>query len=371
MTLPRFGIIIITYKLWENRIEGYFVKANMYRKAGVDIDRANSLVTAIDPLARSTFRPEVMTEIGGFGALFSLNTSNLKKPVLVSSTDGVGTKLKVAFMANRHDTVGIDLVAMNVNDICVQGAEPLFFLDYIAMGKIDINKAIDIVKGISNGCRMAGCALIGGETAEMPGFYQEGEYDLAGFCVGVVDQENIVDGSSISVNDKIIGLASSGLHSNGYSLARNVIFEKMNLKIEQYVPELGRTIGEELLEPTRIYSRIVLNLLRNFKIKGMAHITGGGFVDNIPRILPTGCKAVIRLKSWEVPPIFEIIRKGGRVSRKEMLRVFNNGIGMILVVREEEVDEISMRLQGLGQKVFLIGEITKRMESEEPIAFID
>jgi len=274
-------------------------------------------------------------------------------------------------MANRHDTVGIDLVAMSVNDICVQGAEPIFFLDYLAMGKIDTRKAIEIIKGISDGCRMAGCALIGGETAEMPGFYKNGEYDLAGFCVGVVDQEQIIDGSSISVNDKILGLASSGLHSNGYSLVRDVIFGKMKLKIEQYLPELGRTIGEELLEPTRIYSRIVLNMLRNFKIKGMAHITGGGFVDNIPRILPSGCKAVIRLKSWEVPPIFEIIRKGGRISKKEMLRVFNNGIGMVIVIREEEVDELSMRLQGLGQKAFVIGEIAKKTMEEEPVAFID
>jgi phosphoribosylformylglycinamidine cyclo-ligase len=347
------------------------VKAKMYKKAGVDLDRADAIVKAINSFARSTFRPEVISDIGGFGALFSLNTSNFKKPVLVSSSDGVGTKLKVAFMANKHDTVGIDLVAMSVNDICVQGAEPLFFLDYLAMGKIDIKKAIEIIKGISDGCRIAGCALIGGETAEMPGFYAKGEYELAGFCVGVVDQEEIIDGSSISVNDKILGLASSGLHSNGYSLARRVLFGQMKMKIGKHIPELGRTIGEELLEPTRIYSRIILNLIRNFKIKGMAHITGGGLMDNIPRILPSGCKAIIKLNSWEIPPIFEIIRKWGKISRKEMLRVFNNGIGMVIVVREEDVDEISMRLQGLGQKAFLIGEIKRRTEGEPPIEFID
>lgn len=346
-------------------------KGANYKKAGVNIDKANALVSAIKPLVRSTFRPEVITDIGGFSALFSLNTNSIKKPVLVSSSDGVGTKLKVAFMADKHDTIGIDLVAMNVNDIAMGGAEPLFFLDYLAMGKIDTNKALDILKGISNGCKKAGCALIGGETAEMPGLYRKGEYDLAGFCVGVVDQNYIIDGSSIHVGDKIIGIASSGLHSNGYSLARKVLFDKMKLKLDHYLPECRRSLGEELIEPTRIYSKVILNLLKNFQIKGAAHITGGGLIDNLARILPVSCKAVIQRNSWEVPPIFDIIRKGGRVSRKEMLRVFNNGIGMVIVVPEIEVEDICLRLKGFKEKAFIIGEIEKRSKEEKSLTFLE
>ncbi len=345
-------------------------KGTKYKKAGVDIDKANALISAIKPLARSTYRPEVTTDIGAFSALFSLNINNIKKPVLVSSSDGVGTKLKVALMANKHDTLGIDLVAMSVNDIAIGGAEPLFFLDYLAMGEIDTEMALDIIKGVSEGCKKAGCALIGGETAEMPGLYKKGEYDLAGFCVGVVDQDKIIDGSSIAVGNKIIGVASSGLHSNGYSLARKILLKDMKLKLDHHLPECGRSLGEELLEPTRIYSKSILNLIKNFQITGTAHITGGGIVDNLTRILPAGCKAVIQRNRWEVPPIFEIIRKGGRVSREEMLRVFNNGIGMIIVAPEIEVDDIGSRMNGLNEKAFVIGEIEKRVKGEKPVTFI-
>src|SRR5512137_1191214 len=297
-----------------------------YKDAGVDIEAGNSFVRMIKPLVKSTFRPEVMAEIGGFGGLFSLNTAKYKNPVLVSGTDGVGTKLKLAFMADRHDTVGIDLVAMCVNDIVVQGAEPLFFLDYLATGKLDPAKAADIVKGIAAGCVQAGCALIGGETAEMPGFYAAGEYDIAGFTVGVVDRDNLIDGSSITVGDTLIGLASSGLHSNGYSLARKVIFERMGLKIDSILPGTGATVADELLTPTRIYVKSILNLLRDFTINGIAHITGGGLLENIPRVLPQGCKAVIRKGSWTVPTIFDIIRDAGNIEESEMNRTLNCGI---------------------------------------------
>ena len=287
-----------------------------YKDSGVDIDAGNTFVKMIKPLVKATSRPEVMADIGGFGGLFSLNTAKYKNPVLVSGTDGVGTKLKLAFMADRHDTVGIDLVAMCVNDIIVQGAEPLFFLDYLATGKLDPAKAADIVKGISAGCVQAGCALIGGETAEMPGFYADGEYDIAGFTVGVVDRDNLIDGSSITVGNTLIGLASSGLHSNGYSLARKVIFEKMGLKIDSVLPGTGLSVADELLTPTRIYVKSILNLLRDFTINGIAHITGGGLLENIPRVLPQGCKAVIRKGSWPVPPIFDILQ-GCRQHRRE------------------------------------------------------
>ena len=258
----------------------------LYREAGVDLDKASDLVSRIRPIVRSTFRGGVITDIGGFGGLFSLNLQDMKSPVLVSSTDGVGTKLKIAFMANRHDTVGIDLVAMCVNDIVVQGAKPLFFLDYLALGRIDLDVVEQLVAGIAAGCKKAGCSLIGGETAEMPDFYRQDEYDMAGFAVGIVDNSQIIDGSTIRVGDRIIGLSSSGLHSNGYSLVRRVMFDKLGLKPDSLVPEFNRTVAEELLEPTVIYVEPVLNLLRKYRVHGMAHITGGGFYENIPRILP-------------------------------------------------------------------------------------
>ncbi len=280
-------------------------KSVTYKDAGVDIDAGNRFVQMIKPLVKATSRPEVLTDIGGFGGLFSLNADKYRKPTLVASTDGVGTKLKLAFMMDKHDTVGIDLVAMCVNDIVVQGAEPLFFLDYLATGKLSPEKAADIVKGISEGCIQAGCALIGGETAEMPGMYSDGEYDLAGFTVGVVDNTAIIDGSSITVGDSLIGIGSSGLHSNGYSLARKIFFERMNLSLDASLEGLERPLGEELLTPTRIYVKTILNLLRDFQIKGMAHITGGGIVENVPRVLPRHCRAVVEKAGWEKPAIFE------------------------------------------------------------------
>src|SRR6185369_5320013 len=279
-----------------------------YKDAGVDIEAGNTFVKMIKPLVKATSRPEVLADIGGFGGLFSLNMGKYKNPVLVSGTDGVGTKLKVAFMADRHDTIGIDLVAMCVNDIIVQGAEPLFFLDYLATAKLDPAKGASIIKGVSEGCVQAGCALIGGETAEMPGFYTGEEYDMAGFAVGVVEREKIIDGSSITVGNHLIGLTSSGLHSNGSSLARKVILERMGLGINDEIPGLGKTVADELLTPTRIYVRSVLNLLRDFAISGLAHITGGGLLENIPRVLPNGCKAVVRKDSWQIPQIFQLIK---------------------------------------------------------------
>ena len=328
-----------------------------YKDAGVDIMAGNSFVNMIKPLVKSTYRPEVMADIGGFGGLFSLNSSKYRNPVLVSGTDGVGTKLKIAFLADKHDTVGIDLVAMCVNDIVVQGAEPLFFLDYLATGRLLPEKAASIVQGIAEGCRQAGCALIGGETAEMPGFYGDGEYDLAGFSVGVVERDQIIDGSGISVGNKLIGIGSSGLHSNGYSLARKLIFEQLQLSIDSELPGTGHTVAEELLIPTRIYIRSVLNLLKNFTINGIAHITGGGLLENIPRVLPPGCHASINLAAWERPVLFELLQAAGNVERDEMYRTFNMGIGMVLIVASAEVQELLDRLHGLGEKAWMIGEI--------------
>ena len=325
-----------------------------YKDAGVDIDAGNRFVEMIKPLVKATFRPGVQTDIGGFGGLFSLNLEKYSKPTLVSSTDGVGTKLKLAFMADKHDTVGIDLVAMCVNDIIVQGAEPLFFLDYFATGRLSPEKAAQVVKGISDGCVDAGCALIGGETAEMPGMYADGEYDLAGFSVGVVNTDEIIDGSSITVG---------GLHSNVYSLARKVFLENMKLPLDAQLDELAMPLGEALLTPTRIYVKSVLNLMRSFRIKGIAHITGGGLLENIPRILPAGCQVDIDPNSWEKPAIFEILRQGGNIETSEMFRTFNYGIGLVLVVPDAEVDDIMSRLEGLGETAYLIGEVAPREDN--------
>lgn len=345
-------------------------KSSTYKDAGVDIDAGNRFVQMIKPLVKATTRPEVLTDIGGFGGLFSLNADKYKKPTLVASTDGVGTKLKLAFMTDKHDTVGIDLVAMCVNDIIVQGAEPLFFLDYLATGKLSPEKATEIVKGISDGCVQAGCALIGGETAEMPGMYGDGEYDLAGFTVGVVDNDRIIDGSTITVGDKVIGIASTGLHSNGYSLARKVFFERMGLTVDSLLPELKQPLGLELLTPTRIYVKTILNLLRDFQIKGMAHITGGGLTENLPRVLPRQCQAVIEKASWPKPVIFELLREGGEIEEAEMYRTFNYGIGMALVVPAKEADDVMVRLSGLKEQAFLIGEIAKCGAEDEGVALI-
>jgi phosphoribosylformylglycinamidine cyclo-ligase len=328
-------------------------KGLSYRDAGVDIDEGDALVEAIKPFAKRTLRPEVLAGIGGFGALCEI-PKKYRQPVLVSGTDGVGTKLKLAFALGRHDTVGIDLVAMSVNDVLVQGAEPLFFLDYFACGRLDKGVAAEVVKGIARGCELAGCALLGGETAEMPGMYPEGEYDLAGFCVGVVEKERIVDGRAIAPGDALLGLASSGPHSNGYSLIRKII--------ERAEPEF------DLLEPTRIYVKPVLKLLESVPVKGLAHITGGGIVGNVPRVLPPGTNAVMRKGSWPRPPVFEWLQRTGNVAEDEMFRVFNCGIGMVLVVAQADADRAASLLRECGETVYRIGAIEKG--AGEPQAII-
>jgi len=338
-----------------------------YKDSGVDIDAGNRFVQMIKPMVRAASRPEVLTDIGGFGGLFSLHADKYRKPTLVASTDGVGTKLKLAFMLDKHDTVGIDLVAMCVNDIIVQGAEPLFFLDYLATGQLSPDKAAKIVEGISKGCIEAGCALIGGETAEMPGMYSEGEYDLAGFTVGVVDNDAIIDGSGITVGDKVIGIGSTGLHSNGYSLARKVLLEKMQLPLDARVAGLDQPLGLELLTPTRIYVKTILNLMRDFTLKGMAHITGGGLLENVPRILPKHCRTNIDRNSWPKPAIFELIREGGNIDETEMYRTFNYGIGMVLIVPAREAEEVLMRLSGLEEAAYLIGEVSQCKDGDPQV----
>lgn len=346
------------------------MKKLTYSDAGVSIDEGAKLVDLIKPNVRKTFRKEVLGDIGGFGALFSAGFKGLKDPVLVSSTDGVGTKLMVAFMTDTHSTVGVDLVAMSVNDILVSGAAPLFFLDYFATGKLEAKKAAQVVKGIAAGCRDAGCALIGGETAEMPGLYKAGEYDLAGFAVGVVERKKIINGSRIRPGDRIIGLASSGLHSNGYSLARKVIFDTLGLTVKSIPEGFKKTIGSVLLTPTRIYVKPILKLLEKFEVLGMAHITGGGFTDNIPRVLPRGLKAVIKRGSWKVPPIFELIRKGGSIDESEMLRTFNCGVGLVLIVRTKDEAAVTKTLKALKETPFLIGEIATKKPKEPDVEYI-
>lgn len=330
-----------------------------YKKAGVDVAAADRLVRRIRAIASRTARPGLLAGVGGFSALFDLQSRKYRHPVLVSSTDGVGTKLKIAFLMKVHHTVGIDLVAMGVNDILTQGAEPLFFLDYFATGKLSPQTAVQVIRGVADGCRLAGCALIGGETAEMPSFYSDGEYDLAGFAVGVVEKKKIIQPSSIAAGDFLIGLPSSGLHSNGYSLARKVLLEIKGLRLGDRISELGRTLGEELLEPTRIYAKVIRTLLRSHPIKGIAHITGGGIPGNLPRILPHGRQAWIGRSRWPVPPVFDMIRRFGGVAQNEMDRTFNNGLGMILVVGRKDVSGIERALKKMGEKYFLIGEIRK------------
>jgi len=340
-----------------------------YKDAGVDIEKGDALVQAIKPMVESTFRPEVLTKIGGFAGCVSLNLERYKKPILVSSTDGVGTKLKIAFLMDRHDTVGIDLVAMCVNDIVVSGAKPLFLLDYFSTSKLDPEKTMKVVSGIVKGCIEAECSLVGGETAEMPGFYKRGEYDLAGFAVGIVEDSQVIDGSGVTVGDKLIGIASSGLHSNGFSLVRKLVLDQLKLDLGKRVEEIGEVLGEELLRPTRIYVKAVLNLARDFNIVGIAHITGGGITGNLPRIIPKGCKAIVRKGSWDIPPIFSFLKEMGDVSEEEMLRTFNNGIGMILIVRSKEVDDIIARLRSLGEKAFIIGDVGRTEREQETIEF--
>lgn len=330
-----------------------------YKNSGVDIDEGDRFVKLISPLVKKTFRREVMTDIGPFSALFKLDMTRYKEPVLVSGTDGVGTKLKIAFMMDRHNTVGIDLVAMCVNDILTSGAEPLFFLDYLATGKLKPEKASAVIEGIVNGCQEAGCSLIGGETAEMPEFYADEEYDLSGFAVGVVDKGRIIDGSKIKEGDEIIGIASNGLHSNGYSLIRKLFFDIKGMSVDTYVPELRFTLGEELLKPTRIYVKAFMALRDKIEIKGMAHITGGGISGNLPRILPEGVLAHINIGSWPMPPIFELIEKIGHINHEEMEKTFNMGIGYIIVLSEGAANTAISFLHQAGFTAYRIGNIEK------------
>jgi len=327
-----------------------------YRDAGVDIEAGDALVEAIKPFARKTLRPEVLAGIGGFGALCEL-PKKYRQPVLVSGTYGVGTKLRLAFALHRHSTVGIDLVAMSVNDVLVQGAEPLFFLDYFACGKLDHKVAADVIKGIAEGCELAGCALIGGETAEMPGMYPEGEYDLAGFCVGVVEKDHIIDGRSIVPGDVVLGLASSGPHSNGYSLVRRIIGEE----------HLSSDLADALMEPTRIYVKPVLKLAAAVPLKGLAHITGGGLVGNVPRILPKGTKAVLDRKKWPRAEIFRWLQQTGNVAEEEMFRVFNCGIGMVIVLAPDKAETAAMLLKREGELAYEIGKIAASAGEPEAV----
>ena len=328
-----------------------------YADSGVNIEAGNRAVELMKKAVSSTYRPGVLTGIGGFGALFAMDTAKYTAPVLVSGTDGVGTKLRIAFMLNKHDTIGIDVVAMCVNDILTLGAEPLFFLDYLAVGRLEPAKVTDVVSGVAGGCRQAGCALIGGETAEMPDFYSAGEYDIAGFAVGVVDRPKIIDGSAIVPGDILIGLPSSGLHSNGYSLARKVLLERDENRVDREHPGLGHTLGEELLKPTRIYVKTVLPLLDKFSVKGIAHITGGGLLENVPRILPAGTAVRINTGAWDTPAIFEIIAREGPVERAEMFRVFNMGIGLVLALAEKQAQDVLGELKSLGEEGRVIGEV--------------
>ncbi len=333
-----------------------------YKQAGVDIHAGYEAVERIKKHISRTKRPEVMSAIGGFGGMFQLDIAKYKEPVLISGTDGVGTKLKIAFAMNRHDTIGIDCVAMCVNDIAVSGAEPLFFLDYIGCGRLDPQVIEEIVKGVAEGCTQAGCALVGGETAEMPGMYENGEYDIAGFSVGAVDKAKIIDGSSIKPGDLILGISSSGLHSNGFSLVRKILLEDAGLDLHQEVEALGKSLGEELLTPTRIYVPAVMKIRDHQAVKGFAHITGGGFIENIPRILPENCGAEIDFGSWPIQPIFKLLKETGNLDTVGMFNTFNMGIGMVVIVsndHKEEVQEIIDALESENEKVYVIGRVVE------------
>ncbi|EEQ49484.1 phosphoribosylformylglycinamidine cyclo-ligase [Selenomonas flueggei] len=335
------------------------MKKMTYRDAGVDIDAGNESVSLIKDSVRATYRPEVLGDLGGFGGLFALRAQDYREPVLVSGTDGVGTKLRLAFLLNRHDTIGQDAVAMCVNDILVQGAEPLFFLDYLAVGKLEPTQVADVVSGVARACKESGCALIGGETAEMAGFYPVGEYDIAGFAVGVVERERLITSARVKAGDVLLGLPSSGVHSNGYSLVRKIVFEHKGFHGDEYMEELGRTIGEELLTPTRLYPQVCLPLIRDFDLHGMVHITGGGFYENIPRALPEGMGAEVNAAAWEMPAVFRLIQEWGNVDWAEMYRTFNMGIGMVLIASEEEAARIEARLDAQHEAVFRIGRVTE------------
>ncbi len=340
-----------------------------YKSSGVDIDAGNLFVDLIRPLAKTTANKHVLGKLGGFSGAYEL-PKKYKNPILLAAADGVGTKLKIAFMTGRFDTVGIDLVAMNVNDIVTCGAEPLFFLDYIATSKLNPKEGAEIVKGIVEGCKQAGCALLGGETAEMPGFYKKDEFDLAGFVVGIVDKEQVIDGSDVKAGDAVIGIASSGLHSNGYSLARKVLMGRKKYKLSDKPKPLKRSLANELLEPTRIYVKSILNLRKSFQIKAAAHITGGGLLENIPRVLPKNCVVEMDSSTWQIPSIMELIKQEGRIDQEEMYRTFNCGIGMVLVVNSKDVGKVLKRLGKLKEKASLIGEVRKRKRQENQVIII-
>ncbi|MCI0505999.1 MAG: phosphoribosylformylglycinamidine cyclo-ligase [Gammaproteobacteria bacterium] len=338
-----------------------------YKDSGVDIDAGNELVEKIKPYAAKTSRPEVLAGLGGFGSLFELPAGRYRQPVLVSSTDGVGTKLKLAQTMGVHNTIGIDLVAMCVNDLIVQGAEPLFFLDYYATGKLHVDVAADVIKGIAAGCEQAGAALVGGETAEMPGIYQKDDYDLAGFAVGVVEKDAIIDGRKVKPGDAVIGLESSGAHSNGYSLIRKIIDVTNADLLERFS---GKTLGEVLLEPTRIYVKPLLSLMQKVEVLALAHITGGGLTENVPRVLPDNCAARIEKKSWKQPKIFRWIQENGNVEEEEMLRTFNCGVGMVVVVKAADADKTIQHLHKQGETAFLIGEIIARSDNQAQVIVV-
>ncbi len=347
------------------------ISSSKYSEAGVDIDKGNAFISRIKGLVADTHSRRVINDIGGFSGLFAIGNAGYEDPVLIASTDGVGTKLTVAKLCNRHDTIGIDLVAMCVNDVIVSGAKPLFFLDYFASSTLDLDVATDVVKGIAEGCKISKCSLIGGETAEMPGLYQPGDYDLAGFVVGIGERNDIIDGSDIRVGNKIIGLASSGLHSNGFSLVRKIFFEELGLDVNDQVEELGCTVGDELLKPTRIYVESVLNVLRDYKINGLIHNTGGGFIDNVPRILPESCKAVIHKNSWSIPPVFKFLQQKGNIPEAEMYRTFNMGIGLMALVNSDQVEDVVQQFSAMGETAFLIGEIQAAGKNENKSVMIE
>lgn len=328
-----------------------------YKDAGVDTKEGEKAVLLMKEHVKKTFNKNVLTGLGSFGSLFNLDIEGIMEPVLVSGTDGVGTKLKIAFLTDIHDTVGQDCVAMCVNDILCQGAKPLFFLDYIATGKVKAEKVADIVKGIADGCVLAECALVGGETAEMPGFYQDGEYDMAGFAVGIVDRKKIIDGSKIKKDDIVIGISSSGIHSNGYSLVRKLFFETLNMKVSDQVDQLGMTLGEALITPTKIYTKVCNSVRSKSQVNGIVHITGGGFFENIPRIIPEGLGVEIKLGSWEAPPVFEYIKSVGNIETSEMFATFNMGIGMMMIVNPAVVEDVKNLIKAAGENAFEIGRI--------------
>lgn len=340
-----------------------------YKAAGVDIEAGYEVVRRIRAHARSTYRAEVMNDIGSFGGFFALDTQRYKNPVLVSGTDGVGTKLKLAFLADKHDTVGIDAVAYCVNDIICQGAEPLFFLDYLAVGKMNPAQVETIVAGVAEGCRQAGCALIGGETAEMPGFYPVGDYDLAGFAVGVVERDQVIDGSRVQAGDKLVAIGSTGLQSSGFSLVRRVVFDVMKLQVSDYIPELGATLGEALLTPTGIYAKTVQALMRACDVHGIANISGGGLLENVPRSVAPGLQAVVRKGSWPVLPVFDFLQKGGGISEDEMYRTFNMGVAMVVIVPAADAEKACTAIQASGHPAYVIGDIVPGSSSVSSLVF--